>query len=192
MTLRVSSVEEDERSVLLRFEVQDTGIGIAPEDQARLFKIFEQVDNSSSRRYGGIGAGLAMTKKIANLMGGDAGCSSRVGEGSRFWFTARLGRPNAVVAREGHATLRGLRVRQPRRLVLAVPVAAPDSIAALRSEVDDIVCLQQPAPFYAIGQFYADFHQLSDDEVIRLLAAPAEGSPPGEQPGRTGGEGQRP
>jgi signal transduction histidine kinase len=88
--IRAKRIIEDGHEVLIRFEVEDSGLGIAPEDKSRLFSIFEQVDNSSTRRYGGLGMGLAMTKKIANLMGGDAGCESRLGEGSTFWFTAKL------------------------------------------------------------------------------------------------------
>ena len=88
--IRCKLMSEDDHNVLIRFEVEDTGIGIAPEDQSRLFSIFEQVDNSSTRKYGGLGMGLAMTKKVANLMDGDAGCESRLGEGSTFWFTAKL------------------------------------------------------------------------------------------------------
>jgi putative phosphoribosyl transferase len=88
----------------------------------------------------------------------------------------------AIVVDDGIATgttvraaLRGLRQRGPARLVLAVPVAPSDVVDALRAEVDDIVCLAQPSPFGAIGYFYADFHQLTDDEVIALMrqAAPA-------------------
>jgi len=93
VTIRCSLAEEQPDSVLVRFEVSDTGPGIAPEDQARLFNLFEQVDNSSTRQHGGLGAGLAMTRKLARLMGGDAGCSSCIGEGSTFWFTARLAKP---------------------------------------------------------------------------------------------------
>ena len=78
------------------------------------------------------------------------------------------------------AALRALRQRQPQRLVLAVPVAPEDTLAALKSEVDDIVCLQTPWPFHAIGQFYRDFHQVGDDEVLAeldALAPPAPSSP---------------
>ena len=73
------------------------------------------------------------------------------------------------------AAIRGLRQRQPARVVLAAPVAAPDTAAQLRAEVDDLVCLAQPEIFGAIGPFYSDFHQLSDEEVVRALAAPQTG-----------------
>jgi len=82
----------------------------------------------------------------------------------------------AIVVDDGIATgttmraaLQGLRRRNPARLVLAVPVAPPDTIDELRKEVDDVVCLAQPSFFGAIGYFYRDFHQLSDDEVIALM-----------------------
>jgi PAS domain S-box-containing protein len=83
-------IEEDATSALLRFEVSDTGIGVAPEDQSRLFNAFEQADNSTSRRYGGTGLGLAINRKLARLMGGDAGIASHLSAGSRFWATVRL------------------------------------------------------------------------------------------------------
>jgi putative phosphoribosyl transferase len=67
------------------------------------------------------------------------------------------------------AALVALRRRHPRALVLAVPVAPADTIAALRPEVDDMVCLSMPEPFVAIGLYYRDFHQLSDEDVVRTL-----------------------
>jgi PAS domain S-box-containing protein len=90
VALGVTCVEEDEVSALLRFEVEDTGIGIAPEALPRLFSAFEQADNTTTRKYGGTGLGLAITRKFAQLMGGDAGGKSTPGIGSTFWFTARL------------------------------------------------------------------------------------------------------
>lgn len=92
ITLRSRVLEEDEDSVLVRFEVQDTGIGIAPEVQQRLFSAFEQADSSTTREYGGTGLGLAITKRLSELMGGEVGVSSAASVGSTFWFTARLGR----------------------------------------------------------------------------------------------------
>ena len=70
----------------LRFEVDDTGVGVAPEAQAALFQQFTQADSSSTRRYGGQGLGLAITRQLAELMNGRVGCESRPGGGSRFWM----------------------------------------------------------------------------------------------------------
>jgi PAS domain S-box-containing protein len=92
ITLRAAVVAEDADSVLLRFEVEDTGIGIEPAVLPRLFGRFEQADSSTTRQYGGTGLGLAITRRLAKLMGGDAGVDSRPGAGSRFWLTARLAR----------------------------------------------------------------------------------------------------
>lgn len=90
VTLRLELLEEDSSSVLLRFEVEDSGIGIAADALSRLFSAFEQADNSTTRKYGGTGLGLAITRRFAQLMGGDAGASSTPNIGSIFWFTARL------------------------------------------------------------------------------------------------------
>jgi putative phosphoribosyl transferase len=67
------------------------------------------------------------------------------------------------------AALRGVRQQAPKKVVLAVPVGPADTIESLRDEVDEIVCLSTPSMFFGIGEFYSDFHQLADAEVIRLL-----------------------
>jgi two-component system sensor histidine kinase/response regulator len=90
VTLRVACESSDDRTALLRFEVVDTGIGIAADRLDRLFKPFQQVDSGMTRRYGGTGLGLAVTQRLAQLMGGEAGARSEAGVGSTFWFTARL------------------------------------------------------------------------------------------------------
>jgi CheY-like chemotaxis protein len=96
ITLRTRMLQQTADDVLLRFEVEDTGIGIEPAALARLFNAFEQADNSTTRKYGGTGLGLAITKKLAQLMGGDAGAESIVGQGSVFWFSVRLKREDAA------------------------------------------------------------------------------------------------
>jgi two-component system, sensor histidine kinase and response regulator len=90
ISVRISLAEETPADVLLRVEVQDTGIGISRENQQRLFTAFEQADSSMTRRYGGTGLGLAISKRLAGMMGGDMGIESQPGAGSTFWFTVRL------------------------------------------------------------------------------------------------------
>ncbi|HZE89423.1 MAG TPA: response regulator, partial [Verrucomicrobiae bacterium] len=92
VTVRVKTVEESNETAVVRFDVEDTGIGIAPETLAGLFKPFTQADSSTTRRYGGTGLGLAISRQLAEVMGGQVGATSAPGKGSSFWFTARLTR----------------------------------------------------------------------------------------------------
>ena len=110
ITLRARVIEESHDEICVRFEVEDTGMGIRLEDQSKLFHAFEQADNSTTRRFGGSGLGLAITRRIAVLMGGEAGLNSKINVGSTFWLTARLGRVGANEARFVLPELAGKRV----------------------------------------------------------------------------------
>jgi two-component system, sensor histidine kinase and response regulator len=97
ITIRVKEESQTGDTVTLRFEVEDSGIGISPEALIKLFGSFEQADNSTTRKYGGTGLGLAITKKIAEMMGGTAGATSSLGLGSTFWLTAVFRKGQYVV-----------------------------------------------------------------------------------------------
>ncbi|HEX5802113.1 MAG TPA: PAS domain-containing protein, partial [Azospira sp.] len=90
IVLRVRRLETRDGRLLVRFEVEDSGIGIDSEKLPLLFQAFQQADSSTTRRYGGTGLGLAITRQLALLMGGEAGADSQPGRGSTFWFTVWL------------------------------------------------------------------------------------------------------
>ncbi len=124
VVMRARLLEEDPHSALLRFEVEDTGVGIPPEVLPRLFRAFEQADSSTTRRFGGTGLGLALTRRLAELMGGEAGASSTLGVGSTFWFTVRLrkGAPAVALPEAGLVDGAEARLREAypgRRILLA-------------------------------------------------------------------------
>ncbi len=139
VTVAVRALALDAHSATLRFEVRDTGIGMSPEVQQRLFQPFTQADASTSRRYGGTGLGLAISRHLVRLMGGELQADSTPGRGSRFSFSLRFGvqagaslRPPAAVreptpAGDARALLRGA----PILLVEDNPINQEQALALL-------------------------------------------------------------
>jgi CheY-like chemotaxis protein len=103
VTLRATLIGTSGDDLRLRFEVQDSGAGIDADTLAQLFRDFEQADASTTRRYGGTGLGLAITRRLAHLMGGEAGADSVPGVGSTFWFTALLQRATGALPKPAAA-----------------------------------------------------------------------------------------
>ncbi|MDY0013348.1 MAG: PAS domain S-box protein [Rhodocyclaceae bacterium] len=162
---------EDEAGLLARFEVRDTGIGLTPEQQGRLFAAFEQADSSTTRRYGGTGLGLVISRKLVEMMGGEVGLHSTPGEGSIFWCTVRLkaGRdarvwpaPPAAATPGVQADLRGARVLSvednsinqevalallyDRGLVAGVAGDGAEALARFKAEAWDLILMDMQMP----------------------------------------------
>lgn len=100
VVVRVITLEDTQDDTLLKFEVQDSGIGIKPESMANVFEAFSQEDGSTTRKFGGTGLGLTITRQLVSLMGGESGVVSVPGEGSIFWFTCRFGKQPSTNAIE--------------------------------------------------------------------------------------------
>ena len=124
--VRARRIEEGENDTLLRFEVQDTGIGISEKQKSKLFHAFHQADSSTSRKYGGSGLGLAISQRLAALMGGEVGVESQPGKGSTFWAIVRLDKPGIPelvepedVCDRGDQLLDSMEAIQGARILLA-------------------------------------------------------------------------
>ena len=110
VTLGVASLDESDHAVRLRFTIQDTGIGIAPGAQERIFDSFVQADDSTTRRYGGTGLGTTISKQLVEMMGGQIGLSSTPGKGSTFWFELPLKKQSASQGGEASFRLNDIRI----------------------------------------------------------------------------------
>jgi signal transduction histidine kinase/CheY-like chemotaxis protein len=100
ISLRAKLVADDGDLLQVRFEVEDTGIGISPGTLPNLFRAFEQADASTTRRYGGTGLGLVITRRLVELMGGEVGADSTAGHGSTFWFVLPLHRGHGIMPQQ--------------------------------------------------------------------------------------------
>ncbi|MCK5509124.1 MAG: response regulator [Desulfobacterales bacterium] len=112
VVIRVEMLDQTKDKISLHFEVADTGIGITPEIQARIFNAFSQADGSTTRKYGGTGLGLAICRRLVELMGGEMGVKSEQGKGSAFWFTISFKRQTAKKHKDLHPaeSLHGMRI----------------------------------------------------------------------------------
>ncbi|MEY3881835.1 MAG: hypothetical protein RIQ94_2631, partial [Pseudomonadota bacterium] len=95
ITIRIKNLQQSGDKVLLNFSVSDTGIGLSPEQINMLFQNFQQIDSSTTRKYGGTGLGLSISKEFVELMGGTIGVTSEINKGSTFWFTLWLNTPTS-------------------------------------------------------------------------------------------------
>ena len=126
--MRCRILEETADQLCIRFEVCDTGVGLTSEQQAHLFKAFEQADVTTTRRYGGTGLGLAISKRLAELMGGRIGCESSYGKGSTFWVELRLQRGDLAA-----------RPALPEAIATHVRVLVADDLADAREPMLEIL-----------------------------------------------------
>jgi two-component system sensor histidine kinase/response regulator len=179
----VRLIEDLGAQVMLRFEVRDTGIGLTEEQKGRLFQSFQQADTSTTRKFGGTGLGLAISKKLADLMGGEVGVDSVPGEGSTFWFTARLGKGKPRAPMLPEEDLQGRRMlvvddNENARAVLVDMLASMsfnvDAVESGREAVDLIreAMLDEPYEVVFLDWQMPDMDGLETAEAIHSIRLP--------------------
>ncbi len=186
--LKGDLLDDVDGRVHIRFEVQDTGLGIPPERQAELFNAFEQGDNTTTRRFGGTGLGLSLTRNLAAAMGGQVGVVSTPGAGSTFWFTAWLGHAERGDEANTLAPMKAMRILLVDDLPEASTVIA-NYLANMGMQVD--VCASGEAAVQRVegemaqGRPYdlmlVDSSTRCDDgapTLVRLQALMGDGMPP--------------
>ena len=184
VAVRVGVAGQSAKTVTLRFEVADTGIGIGREQQARIFEPFAQADRSTTREYGGTGLGLAIAKQLVGLMGGEIGLQSEPGRGSRFWFTVRLLRePSPAEEPASRPDLPGLHVlviddNDTSRAFLEEQLRAwglrSDGASDGRSALPRLRAALEAGEPYALVLLDADMPGLSGRQLVHAIhAAPA-------------------
>jgi len=139
IVLRARVESEEQSQVWLRFEVQDSGIGISEDQQHKLFDAFEQAEVSTTRKYGGTGLGLAISKKLVHMMGGEIGVVSQPGQVSTFWFTAALKRGKAERLQQLGVATPGKPVRKGARILLVEDNEINQEVAKAILEVYGLV-----------------------------------------------------
>ncbi|MEO7993506.1 MAG: response regulator [bacterium] len=188
IVVKIEAIDQTAEATTLRFAVRDTGIGITPEAQGRLFTEFQQADSSTSRKYGGTGLGLAICRRLTDLMGGMIGVESIPNLGSTFWFTARVEpRPALVRAQALPEKLAGLQVlclddNHTNLEVLRAQLTAWGMIpTCLDTPVDALICLAESAHPYDLVitdmrmpdmdgiEFSRFYHAAAGDEVPPIL-----------------------
>ncbi len=154
ISINVTVAESNSTGVMIRCEVLDTGIGIAPQRLKSLFLPFSQADSSVTRRYGGTGLGLSISRRLAELMGGDAGGDSSEGDGSKFWFTVQFelaDKHTVITPLNTSMTLNNRRIlavddNATNRKVLASQLASCGTTATFASSAaEGLTLLQQAA-----------------------------------------------